>query len=494
MAETASLKLVAVRFRTSDATPLRAPKLLVAPTDERAAALESRGLGEALVRFIVRAVTVASLFVAAVGTAADLQVPLDRAGRVQRIDAALAHRIRMFTDRPNFQEARLFQLADSSFVLEISSLSGAGISRERVPLSAASADSLRGVVSAGLVEYRTTPTIDSSGRPLFVSATTLTCFGFYGWAIPYLFEENASSEVQTGTYLVTASAGTFVPLWLTRNRSVSMGSALMSWYGMSRGTLHGALLPLALSDDPGDKAPVAGAFALSIAEGIAGFEWAARTYMTEGSAATITNGADFGVLYGLGFSHLFDADASGGAAGALIGSGVGLAAAAVYAPRRVHTYGDASVMRTAGWVGGYLGLALEQTLGHEDYEYEKSTTAAAMIGATAGLILGDGLVRRTDFTFGQSLVVDLCTIGGGLFGLGIGAFASGDADVQRRVFWSASSLGALGGYAIGYALGVKPARQAAADRSSWRLDVAPSPPLRRGGIPGVSVMFSTVVR
>jgi len=486
------LKLGAVPLRTSDATPLRAPKLLVAPTDERAAALESRGLGEALVRFIVRAVTVASLFFAAVGTAADLQVPLDRAGRVQRIDAALAHRIRMFTDRPDFQEARLFQLADSSFVLEISSLSGAGISRERVPLSAASADSLRGVVSAGLVEYRTTPTMDSSGRPLFVSATTLMCFGFYGWAIPYLFEENASSETQTGTYLVTASAGTFIPLWLTRNRSVSMGSALMSWYGMSRGTLHGALLPLALSDDPGDKAPVAGAFALSIAEGIAGFEWSARTHMTEGSAATITNGADFGLLYGLGFSHLLDADASGGAAGALIGSGVGLAAAAVYAPRRVHTYGDASVMRTAGWVGGYLGLAIVQTLGPEDYE--KSSSAAAMTGTTAGLILGDAFVRRTDFTFGQSLVVDLCTIGGALFGLGIGTFASSDDDAQRRLYWSASSLGAVGGYAIGYALGVKPARQAAADRSSWRLDVAPSPPLRRGGMPGVSVMFSTVMR
>jgi len=38
----------------------------------------------------------------------------------------------MFTDRPDFQEARLFQLANSSCVLEISSLTGASVSRERV--------------------------------------------------------------------------------------------------------------------------------------------------------------------------------------------------------------------------------------------------------------------------------------------------------------------------------------------------------------------------
>jgi hypothetical protein len=305
-----------------------------------------------------------------------------------------------------------------------SSLTGASVSRERVPLTAAGADSLRDVVTAGLAEHRTTPTIDSSGRPLFVSATTLMCFGFYGWAIPYLFEENASSETVTGTYLVTASPGTFVPLWLTRNRSVSMGSALMSWYGMSRGILHGALLPVALTEDPGDKSPVAGAFALSIAEGIAGFEWAARTRMSEGSAATITNGSDFGALYGLGFSHLLDADASGGAAGTLIGSGLGLAAGAIYAPHRVHTYGDASVMRTAGWVGGYVGLAVVQMAGPEDYE--KSSTAGALTRTTVGLVLGDRFVRNTDFTFGQSVVLDLCTIGGALFGLGVGTLASGD--------------------------------------------------------------------
>jgi hypothetical protein len=214
--------------------------------------------------------------------------------------------------------------------------------------------------------------------------------------------------------------------------------------------------------------------------------------MTEGSALTISNGSDFGILYGLGFSHLLDATGSSAAAGTLIGSGIGLTAGAIYAPHRDHTYGDASVMRTAGWVGGYVGLALVQTLSDEGYE--KQSTAGALTGATVGLVLGDGFVRKADFTFGQGVVVDLCTIGGGLLGLGIGAFSAGDSDVQRRVYWSASALGTIGGYAIGYAIGAKPARRAAADRSAWRLDIVPIPPATRGGTPGATIMLSTTLR
>jgi hypothetical protein len=432
-----------------------------------------------------------SLLAANFAAAAEVQVPLDRAGRVQRVDAALAKRIRMFSDRPGFQEARLFQLADSSYVLEISSILEAGLSRERVPLTPAGVDSIRGLVTAGLAEHNTTPTIDTSGRPLFVTTTTLMCFGFYGWAIPYLFEENASSEVISGTYLVTAGLGTFLPLYFTRDGPVSMGSALMSWYGMSRGTLHGALLPYALSEEPADKSPVGTAFAFSIVEGIAGFEWAARSGMSEGSAATISNGADFGALYGLGFADLADADKSGNCAGTLIGSGAGLIAGALYAPHRDHTYGDASVMRSAGWVGAYTGLALVQTFGPD--EYTESSTIGLMTGGALGLILGDGLVRKTDFTFGQGLIVDLCAIGGGLFGLGLGTFASGNESIKDQMLWSLSAVGTVAGYAAGYSMNAKAARRAGVDRSAWRFDVMPSPPARGGGMPGLMLTVGTTL-
>jgi hypothetical protein len=61
-------------------------------------------------RTTIRTVLFSSLLVASLAAAAEVQVPLDRAGRVQRVDAALARRLGIFPDRPGFQEARLFQL------------------------------------------------------------------------------------------------------------------------------------------------------------------------------------------------------------------------------------------------------------------------------------------------------------------------------------------------------------------------------------------------
>jgi len=443
------------------------------------------------VRTIIRAMLLLSLVVANLAAAAEVQVPLDRAGRVQRVDAALAHRLGMFTDRPGFQEARLFQLADSSFVLEISSMLAAGLTRERIPVTPAGVDSIRASITTGLAQHKAAPTTDMTGRPLLVATSTVMAFGFYGWAIPYLFEENASDAAKTGTYLVAASAGTFIPLWFTRNRPVSMASATMAWYGMSRGALHGALLPYALDSNAQTNQSVASALAFSVVEGIAGFEWAARTGMSTGNAATISNGTDFGALYGLGLSHLINGDdQSGRAAGTLIGSGVGLVASALYAPHRDHTYGDASVMRTGGWVGGFTGLAIVRMFTDE---YQQSNTAGALVGATVGLTVGDRLVHKTDFSFGQSVIVDLTSIGGGLLGLGTGMLTQGSGG-SEKVKWAGSAAGTVVGYGVGYLMYAKAARRAEADRSAWRFDLMPSPPTRNGGMPGVMLTMSTVLR
>jgi hypothetical protein len=315
------------------------------------------------------------------------------------------------------------------------------------------------------------------------------CFGFYGWAVPYVFMEDASSEAITGTYLLIASGGTFIPLAVTRNRPVSMGAALMSWYGMSRGALHGALIPNITSEDPDSKAAVGTALALSVAEGIAGFEWASRTGMSEGTAATLNNLGDFGTLYGLGLADLADVDHQAASASALAGAGAGLITGVLYSRGRDHSYGDASVMRTGGIVGGYLGIAVVGAADPDD-DWSSTTTVAAMVGSVGGLAIGHGLVKHTDFSFGQGVIVDFSTIGGWLFGLG-GAYLATDNGPDESMFWVLTGLGTVAGYAIGYGVSAKSARRAAADRSSWQFDVMPLPPPHGSHLPGVSLTLRT---
>jgi hypothetical protein len=432
------------------------------------------------VRTIRALVVVASLLHTGLATAAEIQVPLDRAGRVQRVDARMARQLGLFSDRPGFQEARLFQLPDSSFVLEITSTREAGLLRDRVPLSAAGADSVRDLVTQAMTARPTETTINQSGRPLLLTTTTVLGVGFYGWVTPYLLSDNTDDRAMVAAYLVTASAATYIPMWLTKDGSVTEGAAVLAMYGMTRGGLHGGLLPHALVEDPSDQAWVATAAAFSIAEGFAGHAWASKSAMRPGAAHIIGTGGDFGGAFGLGFAHLADAGDQGYAAALIVGSGLGVAAGGMYARDKDYSYGDAGVQRAAGWLGGFVGLAAQQIAAPD--EWNKATTGITMAASAAGLAVGDRLVRGTEFSFGQSIIVDVGTIGGALFCLGIGTLSS-----NERIAWASTAAGGVLGYWLSYRGQSHAARRAGADRTSWQFDLAPVPPTRLGAKPGVAL-------
>src|SRR3990170_2312686 len=71
--------------------------------------------------------------------AQETQVPVDDAGRIQVITAELARRLGMFGEVEAFREARLFQLPDGTFLLEVTSGRGDQLRRDRRPLSATDA-------------------------------------------------------------------------------------------------------------------------------------------------------------------------------------------------------------------------------------------------------------------------------------------------------------------------------------------------------------------
>jgi len=80
--------------------------------------------------------------------AQEVQVPVDEAGRIQVITAELARRLGLFAEVEGFREARLFQLPDGTFLLEITSGRGNQLQRDRRPLSAADAAAFRSDLTA----------------------------------------------------------------------------------------------------------------------------------------------------------------------------------------------------------------------------------------------------------------------------------------------------------------------------------------------------------
>jgi hypothetical protein len=405
--------------------------------------------------------------------AQETQVPLDRSGRIQRIDSTLAKRLGMLVDRyPGFTEARLFRAPDSTFVLEVTMARGGQILRERVPMSAAGADSLRGQVSALVDEKAPSAVLNQEGRALLVSMTTLLGLGFYGWALPYAAD--ASGETAVGIYLVTAGGSFILPFLATGRQPVTYGMADHSLYGATRGIAHGILFYQLFAGNEGtSQGTVGSAFAGSVIEGVGGYAWARGAGLEAGSTTAIGALGDFGLLEGLGVVALadyYDQDKHAAAAATmLVGSAAGLAAGSVLASRRDFSYGDARIMRDGMLLSSCLSLMVVDWFSPEDKGY----VTAAMIGGVAGLVGGDLLVRDTEFTAGQSWLVTLGMVAGGAVGLGIGYLTSHDGYNEGTALLTAGTLGATLGYGATYASFRRSARESRVGGSSWQLELSP---------------------
>ena len=405
--------------------------------------------------------------------AQEVQVPLDRSGRIQRIDAQLAKRLGTMTDRyPGFTEARLFRAPDSTFALEVTMARGGQVLRERLPLSPTGVDSLRDRITLLIAQKAPQATMNQEGRPLLVTCTTLLGLGFYGWALPYAGDVN-ESQVAAGIYMLTAAGSFFIPFALTGDQAVTYGMTDHALYGTTRGIIHGILVyQLFSSSDNTSQGNVGAATFGSIVEGAGNYYWAASTHMSAGDAQTIGTLGDFGLLEGLGATNLadtYDQDRNAqGAAIMLAGSAVGLAGGAVLARHRDYSYGDASVMRNAGLLGVFAADMIADWFNPSDKTY----VTAAMIGAPVGLALGDRLVANTDFNVGQSVIITLGMTAGAALGLGIVYVSSGGSGDHGTLNLTSSMLGSAVGFATTYS-SLLPAARAGRTKSSWRIEMSP---------------------
>ena len=446
----------------------------------------------------------ALLLWAGAARAQEVLVPLDEAGRVEVVDAALAARLGLFGDEyPGFREARLFQAPDSSYVLEITLSLGGRTARQRVVLSAAQAAELRGRVGARIAERAPRAGLDQNGRDLLLLQTTLLGVGFYGWAVPTI--TGAEDAGALSLSLITVGGSFFLPFALTEGQPVTYGMANLSRYGATRGIAHGLLLHQLLVGDgdgytcdvdvcfdegPDERAQAATALLASAGEGVAGYLWARGEDMSAGRANAIGAGGDFGLAGGLGLAYLAGTDDIGTrttAAVALPAAAAGIYAANRLAAGRDVTWGDADVVYTAGALGILAGVAAGDLLGME----ERPLAAAGMLGGAAGLYLGAGHVRGADFTVGQASLNRLGAIAGGLAGLGVGSRVSVEEEDPTAALTGAA-LGAALGY-LGTYRSVAPAARGQRGESGpfgWKVKVSPAGVFGVASGVGVSVSRS----
>ncbi|MEQ1834431.1 MAG: hypothetical protein ABL977_15400 [Candidatus Eisenbacteria bacterium] len=413
---------------------------------------------------------------------AEVQMPFDANGRVNRIDEPLARRLGLFfNEYEGFREARLFMADDSSYVLEITHVRGGQSLRERQVMTREQADAFRADFAKRMGE--TTPLVDprnQEGRPWLMTSSALLGLGFYGWALPYVLDVQDGSQV-FGSYMLTAGASFFVPLMLTSNSPVTTSAAGLYWYGGSRGIAHGVLLADALDDTPTDnRSQVALAMGLSLAESIVGYEYATHGGVDGGAAQAIAIGGDFGFLWGYTVSDLAstrdERSTSGQSAAMLAGSVAGMISGRALATRRAYSFGDGTLIRTSGGLGMLVGTAIADAANSGNGAGDSDAySAGLLLGSFAGLAAGDRLVEGRDFSGGDGVLMQLGTSLGALMGLGVVAVADPHGSDNSATYWLGSAAGGVLGYAITYSGLSRRAVTRATDSSSgaWRVELAP---------------------
>ena len=417
--------------------------------------------------------------------AAEVQVAFDPAGRIQRIDASLAQRIGLFFDKyPDFQEARLFMAADSSFVLEVSTLHGGQLAREREVLTREQADALRADIVRRVGSLApVSEKLNQEGRPLLLAGASVLGLGFYGWAVPYIFD-TSDPTVALGSYMLTAGASFFVPLVLTQNQPVTWSMTSLSLYGSTRGIAHGLLLEQIAQpgngSDSESRTAVAVAMATSLGEGALGYAIAGNGRMSAGTAEAIVNGGDYGLLWGYLFSDIVgytDQDEGRSVAISMLATTVaGMAGAHVLARHRAYSYGDGLVMRSSGYLGMLIATAVVdvgQPQDKRDFGDSKAYSAGLLAGSAVGILVGDRLVLGREFTAGEGVLVQLGGAAGALTGLGLVAIANPQGTNSSSAYWFGAAIGGAAGYALTYGQLSRKATARSADRMSWRFEFAP---------------------
>jgi|GEM_PF-1416223 len=418
----------------------------------------------------------ALLFAAISLSAQQIQIPVDEDARLERITPDVEKGIKLFEEYAGFQQARLFMLPDSTYLLEVEYLSGGALLRAEKPLDRDELKAFRAEISRRLKARMPETLVDREGRAAFLITTTGLSLSMYGWLLPSaLGIEN--DKKYAGVYLLTAGGGFILPYFLTKESRISDGMATLAFQGGVRGLIDGYFLSRLLGVD-GDREKYGFALGMSVCELLAGYEIARAADLNTGETGAISVAGNFGMGLGIAGAVIADENAMNsenraGPLGALLGSAAGYAAGVMLSRSANYTPGDADVLSTAGVLGAGWGLTF---CSYAETDAPASYAWLLSIGALGGLTTGHLLQQARDFTSSQGRFLQAGTALGALGGLGFSvmiAAGSKSGEDAGKIILTGTLIGATAAYGLllsAYA----PEAEAAARSSSWRVQFSPA--------------------
>jgi hypothetical protein len=412
----------------------------------------------------------------------EVQVPLDPGRGIVEVDLRLRDELRLFPEVAAFETARLFRSASGAYVLEISFRDQGVPTRERRPLTDAQLAALRSEIQEALAAAGRERVVERSGRAGLIVGQTVVGLGYHGWALPEALDID-SNRGAVATYLLTSGASFLAPWLITRNTSVSVAQRDAFFWGATRGILYGHTLGFVVAPDEreqredywvnqqeDERVRLALGSALSVAGSVLGFHAASRFEAPPGTVALWSAAADFGLAAAFGTSYalgLFDEEdvlvecPLGGPCltrregsnrdGYALTFGLGVASlvgAKLWGDAEDYTVGDARALRSFGLLGAQALLPVADAFfdtSDTDDDAEHAIAASAVVGAGAGLFVGNRVLRRSSLSGGNGLLVLAGHVAGGLAALGVTYLLDGSEDFDDAVYLTTSAAGsALG--------------------------------------------------
>lgn len=379
----------------------------------------------------------------------EVQMPFDSAGKIYEIKKDLASTLSFFENYPDMTSALLFMQPDSTYVIELYYRKEHHVVKTRVPIDQESLLLIRNEIIQRPIEPKISAMRDRSGAWLYL--TNSLVFSYCGRA-PLLLIATSPDDyrVVITLYLLSSTAGFFIPMMITKNTDITYAHAFSSWFGATRGVYAGYVIGYCLDNNYSESDAWFPLFG-SIIGDVAGFKATPSGRRGVGKIGLITTMADWGtvcipaVVALADDSTWFDEKiylltSLGGLAGGILGGN--------YLSRKLDLQdGDPRIFRLYGALGAAtLPIILYWFDGIYPSEHaHRLYIASGLIGCGIGSYLGWRAIKNKDYSFGDGVMLEVGSIAGGMATSGLLLLADiwTETDFSAQVYATTALAGAM---------------------------------------------------